>query len=918
MNKLSLQILLVEDNLTDKLLLEEALAEVPTVDFALTHVKRLDEGLEYLGARRFDAVLLDLGLPDSQGLETLRQLQVQHANVPILIMSGITDENIAVTAVREGAQDYLVKGTLNGAMLALTIRYAIERKRTEEKVKHGRAQLAEAQRIAQLGSWEWEIAGDRMIWSDEMYRIFGIAPSEFGGACADSLELVHPEDRERLEILFRAALLDHNSISCHYRVTRPDGELRLLHGRAVVVANEAGEAVRMIGTTQDMTQLKEKEQSLRDTKDHLLAVLDAVPGAVSWIGADLKYLGANSHLAKVQHLAPQDFVGKPLDFRQSSPEFGAFVRRFFADDKSVSSREIAIQVDGSPRMYLMAAQKYREGQAAVFVGIDISDHRRTEIALHESEERYRRIIETAQEGVWVFDQEYRATYVNPQLSSLLGYSQAEILGRPLLYFVFEEDQAGVEPILEGRARGRDRFDARFRRKDGQEVWLCGSVQPMVEKGVFVGSFGMFTDITERKVAESALKQAHADLELRVKERTAELEISHRGMSLAKLEADSANQAKSEFLSRMSHELRTPLNAILGFGQILEKENLTLLQQESVHYVLKGGRHLLDLINEVLDIARVEAGRIELSIEPIAVAEMIPESCAMVRPLADERNIRLDERSLTLGHWHVLADRQRIKQVLINLLSNGIKYNHRGGEVEVSCYQIPDGRIRIAVRDTGPGISADDLSKLFTPFERLSATNSDIEGTGLGLVLSQRLVTAMGGVLTVVSILNQGSTFMVDFPQVASPLEMLSMLPGEFDNATTGTAADDVHTVLCIEDNLSNLRLIEVILERRPGITLLSAMQGSIGLDLARQHEPDLILLDLNLPDISGKEVLARLRQSALTRDIPVIVVSADATPIQIQRLLDAGATAYLTKPLNVKEFLRTLDEMLQKPQVSSA
>ncbi len=168
----------------------------------------------------------------------------------------------------------------------------------------------------------------------------------------------------------------------------------------------------------------------------------------------------------------------------------------------------------------------------------------------------------------------------------------------------------------------------------------------------------------------------------------------------------------------------------------------------------------------------------------------------------------------------------------------------------------------------------------------------------------------------VSILNQGSTFMVDFPQVASPLEMLSMLPGEFDNATTGTAADDVHTVLCIEDNLSNLRLIEVILERRPGITLLSAMQGSIGLDLARQHEPDLILLDLNLPDISGKEVLARLRQSALTRDIPVIVVSADATPVQIQRLLDAGATAYLTKPLNVKEFLRTLDEMLRNAQVS--
>ena len=327
--------------------------------------------------------------------------------------------------------------------------------------------------------------------------------------------------------------------------------------------------------------------------------------------------------------------------------------------------------------------------------------------------------------------------------------------------------------------------------------------------------------------------------------------------------------------------------------------------------------MLTLINEVLDIARVEAGHVELSVEPIALSDVIPESCALVRPLADERNIRLVENSATLVRYHVLADRQRLKQVLINLLSNSIKYNRVGGQVEVSSYQIPHDRIRIAVRDTGAGIAADDLPKLFTPFERLSAANSNIEGTGLGLALSQRLVAAMGGKLGVESILGQGSTFTIDFPMVASPVERLSNLPGHGDSADTVTAEQRNYTALCIEDNLSNLRLIEAILESRPKITLLSAMQGSMGLDLARQHNPDVILLDLNLPDISGKEVLARLRQSAITRDIPVIVISADATPTQIQRLLAAGARAYLTKPLDVGRFLEVVDEVLLEAGVSN-
>ncbi|HEX8465240.1 MAG TPA: ATP-binding protein, partial [Abditibacterium sp.] len=361
------------------------------------------------------------------------------------------------------------------------------------------------------------------------------------------------------------------------------------------------------------------------------------------------------------------------------------------------------------------------------------------------------------------------------------------------------------------------------------------------------------------------------------------------------------------------ELRTPLNAILGFGQILEKQQVSPLAQESIGYILKGGRHLLDLINEVLDIARVESGHIELSLEPIALDDIVPEACALMKALAAERRIRLDVNLEELHHNYVLADRQRLKQVLINLLANAIKYNYEDGQVEVFCHQKPDGWISLTVRDSGPGISPADLLKLFTPFERLSASNTEVEGTGLGLVLSQRLVTAMGGTLNVESILGQGSTFTIDLPQIDPPKNQATSVPRSSLVMRAEQKAESSYSVLCIEDNPSNIRLMETIFEMRPEITLLIAIQGSTGLDLARQHEPNLILLDLNLPDIHGSEVLSRLQQSALTRDIPVVVVSADATPKQVERLLVAGARDYLTKPLDVNQLLHVVDKFLQAP-----
>ena len=446
--------------------------------------------------------------------------------------------------------------------------------------------------------------------------------------------------------------------------------------------------------------------------------------------------------------------------------------------------------------------------------------------------------------------------------------------------------------------GKNEYTQQFRclRADGEWRWLSETVRIEALTPGRWHCVGVCTDVTQQKQAEEERDRFFT----------------------AKLEAERANHAKSEFLSRMSHELRTPLNAILGFGQILDKEALTPLQTESVQYILKGGRHLLELINEVLDIARVEAGHIDLSLEPIALQEILAESCALLRPLAHERSILLHENGALLGCSHVQADRQRLKQVLLNLLSNAVKYNRPGGEVRLHALVLPNDRLRIAVEDTGPGITAEEQQKLFTPFERLSAAQSGVEGTGLGLVIAERLVRAMGGHLSLESRIGEGTTFFIDLPLVRSQEEALADSRIGVCEPEPGAPALQQATVLTIEDNLSNLRLLEVVLRSRPGITLQAAMQGSVGLDLARQHAPDLILLDLNLPDLSGQEVLARLQGSALTRDIPVIVLSADATEAQIARLLRAGAKAYLTKPLDVSEFLHTLDTMLpaMKPDVS--
>jgi signal transduction histidine kinase/CheY-like chemotaxis protein len=421
------------------------------------------------------------------------------------------------------------------------------------------------------------------------------------------------------------------------------------------------------------------------------------------------------------------------------------------------------------------------------------------------------------------------------------------------------------------------------RRDGGEIPVELTVWASGQRGQ--RSLNAFVrDVTERRRADAAVRQA-------------------------KQEAERANRAKSEFLSRMSHDLRTPLNAILGFAQLLGAERLSDGQLECVHQIFRGGQHLLGLINEILDTARIEAGHLSLSREPVGVADIVRHVTELVTPLAAARKIALVVEDGATADRAVLADRQRLSQILLNLLANAVKYNRAAGRVTVSFEELAGDRVRINVTDTGAGIPAEKLAVLFRPFERLGAEASGVEGTGLGLTLSRRLAEAMKGAIGVRSEVDRGSTFWVELE--ATDERAVPVMPAADVRPLPAATSDEPATVLYIEDNVSNVRLMARLLAQRPMLTLVHAPDGLGGLRLAREQRPDVIFLDLHLPDATGEDVLRQLWDDPALRPIPVIVLSADATPGQIRRTLASGARAYLPKPLDLYKVLDVLDSALR-------
>jgi PAS domain S-box-containing protein len=541
--------------------------------------------------------------------------------------------------------------------------------------------------------------------------------------------------------------------------------------------------------------------------------------------------------------------------------------------------------DGSVRSVAWSAVRSPTRDLIHGIGRDITAEKRALRALEEQA----RLIELAHDAIIVRSVDSAViTYWSRGAEETYGWSTAEALGRTthgLLRTGFPQPLAEIDS--EVLSTGSWSGELTHHRRDGSTVIVHSRWAVRTgAAGVPTGILEVNRDLTERLNAEEALRHAAR-------------------------EALSANRAKSDFLSHMSHELRTPLNAVLGFAGLLEME-LEGRQHHLVQTISAAGRHLLELINDVLDISCIEAGMMHMSLEPVSLEVVVREAAELVEPMAASRGIDMRIEPHTTERGTVIADAQRLKQVLLNLLSNAVKYNRDGGDIRIRVVANAR-RLRVGVSDTGAGIPQEMLGRLFLPFDRLGVEQSAVEGTGLGLAISHGIVTAMGGAIWADSG-PEGSTFWVELDVADETVaNLIGNASRAFDSAPPGPAATPRRTVLYVEDDLSNLRLIRSILELRPEVDLVPAMQGRLALELARANDVALILLVLHHPSISGQEVLEQLRADERTRDVPVVVVSGEATPGQVDRLLQAGARVYLTRPLDVRKFLVVLDEALGAP-----
>ncbi len=506
----------------------------------------------------------------------------------------------------------------------------------------------------------------------------------------------------------------------------------------------------------------------------------------------------------------------------------------------------------------------------------------------------RSLIEANIDAIMTTDPQGIITDVNKQMEALTGCSRDELIGAPFKNFFTDpaRAEAGIKQVLaEGKVTN---YELTARNWDGRETVVSYNATTFYDRERSLqGVFAAARDVTVSKHLDQVLVERNSELQS------------------AKVLAEKANLAKSDFLSSMSHELRSPLNAILGFAQLMETESPepTPSQQESIDRILQAGWHLLNLINEILDLAKIESGKFSMSPEPVSLGEVLIECQGMVEGQALKREIQLAFPTFD-EPCYVVADRTRLKQIFINLLSNGIKYNCDQGTLEVSHSCTPHGNIRIEIRDTGAGLPPEMLEQLFQPFNRLGQESGGEEGTGIGLVVAKKLIEMMGGSIGVESTLGVGTVFWFELKVAVQP--QLESTPADHETPTLAPVEGEaaVRTLLYVEDNPANLSLVERLIARRPELRLLTALTGRLGIEMAHLHQPQVILMDINLPDINGIDALHAIRNEPASAHIPVIAISANAMPHDIARGLQAGFFEYLTKPIIVKEFTETLNKAL--------
>ncbi|MBE0620313.1 MAG: PAS domain S-box protein [Burkholderiales bacterium] len=726
--------------------------------------------------------------------------------------------------------------------------------------------------------------------------------------------IINQETREPSTIPVKETLAHGtvHGLANHTMLIGRDGSECAIADSCAPIRDHAGQVVGAVLIFRDVTREYAVQQALNDSAALIKTILQTVADGVITIHARGGIIERSNPAAeRIFGYSAEELVGQrfsllipELDRDQRNGSLEYYSASEEARAAGLGREVVGRRKDGGEFPLEIAVSEMSLGGQRYFTGVlrDITARRQTEAEQKRLDQRLRdqqfytrSLIESNIDAIMTTDPSGIITDVNKQMEALTGCTRDELIGAPFRDYFTDPDRAGAAIKLVLAEKKVINYELTARARDGTETMVSYNAMTFYDRDRNLqGVFAAARDITEREHLYQMLQERNTELEC------------------ARSAAEKANLAKSEFLSSMSHELRTPLNAVLGFAQVMESGTPppTPSQKRSLDQILKAGWYLLELINEILDLARIESGKMSLSREPVALNQVMLECQAMIEPQARRRGVsmsfpRLDEALF------ILADMTRIKQVLINLLFNAVKYNRVGGTVCVDCALHAPDSIRISVRDSGEGLAPEKLAQLFQPFNRIGKETGAEEGTGIGLVVTKRLVELMGGAIGVDSTVGTGTVFWIDMSlctpvQLAGPDAELAVL-------TRGPAGAGAapRTLLYVEDNPANLKLVEELITRRPDIRLLCAADGNLGIELAREFLPEVILMDINLPGINGTEAMRILRADPATAHIPIVALSANAMPADIKSALEAGFFRYLTKPIVVRDFMDTLGVALQ-------
>jgi PAS domain S-box-containing protein len=857
-----------------------------------------------------EILVLDMYMPECSGpeLATLLRDDERYAQVPIVYLSVEGSVSEQLSALNRGGDHFLTKPVNPRDLVAAVSLHARRFRQAQEQAESLRATLYERERQQQaLDAHAIVSAADAsgtIIYANERFcEVSGYRADELLGQTHRIVKSgEHPPEFYREMWL---TIVQGNIWQGEVCNRRKDGSLYWVETSIVPFLNNAGRPYQYFSIRTDITHIKEAELRLR----LLERAVEASTSSISMVDAvqpDMPLIYVNPAFERITGYKRDEVLGRNCRLLQGA-ELGQpsldKIRKALQNGCAGEALVRNYRKDGTPfwNELRIAPVHDEQGRLTHFIGIsdDVTERKLAEFHTMEQQARlmiFKHIIENVADGVITIDVFGAIRSFNPAAEKLFGYSASEIINNNINLLMPEpyssEHDQYLARYISGRPAGiaGKQLELAGKRKDGSifPLELAVSVMEIDQTKHFVG---IMRDISERKQYEQEI-------------------------IAAKNEAERANNAKSEFLSSMSHELRTPMNAILGFGQLLEIETgLNEDQADYVNEMLKAGRHLLELINEVLDLSMIESGNINLSLEPLSCTELIKECFALVNPIAQGVGITINEA--ISDDYAVRADRTRLKQVLLNLLSNAIKYNRPQGDVEIRV-SAQNGNVRLAVSDTGYGIPAERQAELFQPFSRLGAEDTPIEGTGIGLTISRRLIEMMGGSIGVTSETGRGSTFWIELPETSLALGAQNYHPDDRDNiGRDGNTGEFQHTVLYIEDNPANLRLVAQILGKNPQLQLITAHNPELGLELAMAHKPNLILLDINLPGMDGYQVLSVLRSLESAKKTPVIAISANATQRDIERGIAAGFNEYITKPIDVVRFVQTVNRLLAEPDCAT-